>query len=360
MLCTNTLHTSADGACPERRRRDWRSLPAQTLVGASTLQYAYDGDGTQRRYFLKDHLGSVRTTVDQSGNVDGYDDYYPFGLTMPGRSSNSANPNDKYKFTGYEKDDEAGLDVYFANARMYDPIINRFWQIDPKHDHPALIGLSPYNYALNNPMKYNDPDGECPPIICGAIAGAALDYAIQVGTNLAQGKDLGDALTDIDGKSLLVSAGAGAVGAGVVSKGGKLLNLVKGSTKVDDVVNVADDVINITDDAINLGKNSFSKSDLLKTGNVLDAADKGGKLTKAGRALQKHGGRKGSNFPSVSGNPSSINKQGSKILDGILNNSKSTIKQGNRFDGFDVFSPSGRGARFDKEGIFRGFIEGSK
>ncbi|MBO6524838.1 MAG: hypothetical protein JJ971_13485 [Balneolaceae bacterium] len=48
---------------------------------------------------------------------------------------------------------------------------------------------------------------------------------------MAQGKDLGNALTDIDGKSLLVSAGAGAVGASVVSKSGKLLNLVRGGTK---------------------------------------------------------------------------------------------------------------------------------
>ena len=67
--------------------------------------------GGERRYFLKDHLGSVRTTVDRNGNVVGRDDYYPFGLAMPGRSLNSANPNDHYKFTGYELDDEAGLTV---------------------------------------------------------------------------------------------------------------------------------------------------------------------------------------------------------------------------------------------------------
>ena len=35
--------------------------------------------GSKRRYFLKDHLGSVRTTVDRNGNVVGHDDYYPLG-----------------------------------------------------------------------------------------------------------------------------------------------------------------------------------------------------------------------------------------------------------------------------------------
>ena len=84
-------------------------------------------------------------------------DYYPFGLAMPGRSSNSANPNDTYKFTGYEKDDEGGLDLYHANARGYDPVLGRFMRIDPLHmERP---GLSTYNYVQNNPLNRVDPTG---------------------------------------------------------------------------------------------------------------------------------------------------------------------------------------------------------
>lgn len=56
---------------------------------SSTLKAASAG-----RYFVTDHIGTIRATVDIDGNVLGYDDYYPFGLTMLGRSSNSANPND--------------------------------------------------------------------------------------------------------------------------------------------------------------------------------------------------------------------------------------------------------------------------
>jgi len=188
-------------------------------------------DGSQRRYFLKDHLGSVRTTVDQNGNVDGYDDYYPFGLTMPGRSSNTGNPNDNYKFTGYEQDDEAGLNLYHANARGYDPLIGRFLQIDPLFDDANQVGLSPYNYAWNNPSNLNDPTGECPWCV-GAIVGAVTDYAVQVTVNLAEGKSVGDALTDVDGGSILVSAGAGALSGGlsVLSKAGKVSKLTKLAT----------------------------------------------------------------------------------------------------------------------------------
>lgn len=117
-------------------------------------------DGSQRRYFLKDHLGTVRTTVDQSGNVDGYDDYYPFGLVMSGRSNNTSNPDDNYKFTGHERDDEAGLNLDYMMARNYDPVIGRFLQIDPfAHQFPEW---SSYNYALNSPMNFTDPDGNSP------------------------------------------------------------------------------------------------------------------------------------------------------------------------------------------------------
>ena len=110
-----------------------------------------------RKYFVKDHLGSVRTTVNRDGNVLGYDDYYPFGLAMPGRSSNSANPNDDYKFTGHELDNEAGLNLINMNARMLDPVIGRTLQIDPMA--AKYPGLSPFAYVANNPVNAFDPDG---------------------------------------------------------------------------------------------------------------------------------------------------------------------------------------------------------
>lgn len=114
-------------------------------------------DGSERRYFLKDHLGSIRTTVDQSGNVDGYDDYYPFGDIMPGRSSNTSNPDDAYKFTGHERDEEASLDLDYMLARNYDPVLSRFVQIDPLSD--KFPGWTPYHYVHNNPLKLVDPTG---------------------------------------------------------------------------------------------------------------------------------------------------------------------------------------------------------
>ena len=41
-------------------------------------------------YYLKDHLGSVRVIVNSTGVVDSYNDFYPYGMLMPGRSSSTS------------------------------------------------------------------------------------------------------------------------------------------------------------------------------------------------------------------------------------------------------------------------------
>ncbi|MFP1747571.1 hypothetical protein ACLEEB_02645 [Lonsdalea quercina] len=44
-------------------------------------------------------------------------------------------------------------------------------------------------------------------------------------------------------------------------------------------------------------------------------------------------------------------------MDGIINAPNASVKEGNRFGGFDVIAPDGRGATFDPQGNFRGFLE---
>lgn len=63
-----------------------------------------------------------------------------------------------YRYTGKERDEETGL--YYHGARYYIPWLGRWSACDPMEAKYA--GMSPYNYAMNNPVMMNDPSGADP------------------------------------------------------------------------------------------------------------------------------------------------------------------------------------------------------
>jgi hypothetical protein len=62
-------------------------------------------------YYVKDHLGNIRVTLQQNGNLASARDYYPYGETL--RAYTTAGVGDRYMFTEKERDVETNLD-YFA------------------------------------------------------------------------------------------------------------------------------------------------------------------------------------------------------------------------------------------------------
>jgi RHS repeat-associated protein len=108
--------------------------------------------GEQRTYYHTGPGGSTLALSNAAGQIIGRSDYQPFGAVNA-----SSGTTDKYAFMG--KDSAFGL--YYFGARWYDPATGRFAAPDPvagRLDTPET--LNRYAYALNNPNKFQDPDGE--------------------------------------------------------------------------------------------------------------------------------------------------------------------------------------------------------
>ena len=107
-------------------------------------------------YYVPDYQGNVRLVVDGNGTIEQRNDYYAYGGPWGDNAINQGfQPN---KYNGKELDRVHGLDWYDYGARMYDPAMGLFTQVDPlAEQYPHL---NPYQYCAGNPVKYVDPDGK--------------------------------------------------------------------------------------------------------------------------------------------------------------------------------------------------------
>ena len=112
-------------------------------------------DETEVRYFLTDHLGSVRAVVNSGCEVLERNDYQPFGKRWVTPSMPVSDNRDR--FNGKEDQAFAGLPFSDYGARMYDRERGRWLAQDPKSED--YFSSTQYGFCGNNPIRYIDPSG---------------------------------------------------------------------------------------------------------------------------------------------------------------------------------------------------------
>ena len=192
-------------------------------------------------FHVTDHLGSVRAVVDGvSGEVIETNDYYPFGSRWNTTASLTDQSN---RFRYNSKEEQSSL--YPASvrnavsyidygARQYDPVLGRWFAQDPLLE--KYYGISPYAFCGNNPIRYEDVDGE-------DLVDKAAGYFIGGVANVVPGTgfmrdwyspdnsaDYNSALRRTDNAAAALGVGMIKAGSGSMAAGGALATAGVGVT----------------------------------------------------------------------------------------------------------------------------------
>ena len=152
--------------------------------GAVALHIANETAGTDTMYYIHtDHLGSYCAITDENKQGVQREHFDPwgnfiieYGSISPeewendtciiydphgqrGREALPSFPLTHRGFTGHEH--YPNFKIINMNARLYDPVIGRFFSPDNFVQIPEFSqSFNRYSYCLNNPLKYTDPTGQ--------------------------------------------------------------------------------------------------------------------------------------------------------------------------------------------------------
>ena len=200
MIGTSTIE--GDNMPELEYRREPIILGRVDVIGGENLLYSSIEDNLpvrdrERELFFShsDHLGSANWITDYDGIPIQYLHYAPYGELV--ENQRVTDYDERYKFTGKERDWETGYD--FFGARSYASVLSIWLSVDPLSDKYPQI--SPYAYCGWNPIKYVDPDGR--KIVVGTWYGRAFaklgfnNFEAKVMAQLKELKNMDPALDEM-------------------------------------------------------------------------------------------------------------------------------------------------------------------
>ena len=153
------------------------NLIATNIYGLGADEILYRVAGSTQLYFKSDPMGNVRFLLNGSGAIIEKNTYDAFGRATIMQFNGSQPTGNRFMFSGREYFSTLGL--YDMRNRIYDPVMGRFYQIDPIGFAGDPTNL--YRFCGNNPLLGGDPTG--------LFNDISFDYSAPVDFNLAGGGD---------------------------------------------------------------------------------------------------------------------------------------------------------------------------
>lgn len=203
----------------------------------SSIVYIKEEAGENYYFLHKDYLGSILAITDTEGKVIEQRHFDAWGmLTHLVVNGNVLDGNDALTeyFTahnglfldrGYTSHEHlTGVELIHMNGRLYDPVLHRFLNADENIQDPHNTqNYNKYGYVMNNPLMFNDPNGEfifaifaALPVFWGTVATAAVIGATIGATMYSiQAAITGNFSVGGFAKSIFMGAVTGAVSGGL-------------------------------------------------------------------------------------------------------------------------------------------------
>lgn len=173
-----TKFYSADGSCEVLRNNVTGQEKHILFIGGSPYESNivylkdYSESSGSYKFLHKDYLGSILAISDQTGALIEERHFDAWGNLTHGVMELLDRG-----YTSHEHFDRVG--IIHMNGRLYDPNLRRFLNADANiQDMFNTQNYNKYGYVLNNPLMYNDPNGE---FFLAFLGAAALIKAIFIG-----------------------------------------------------------------------------------------------------------------------------------------------------------------------------------
>ena len=180
---SRTLTRYYMGSCYELEQGSSSTTERLYLFGDyynAAAVYIKDNSGGNLYYILRDYLGSIMQVVSSDGTLKqelSYDAWGRLRDPVTGVVYASDEEPDLFLGRGYTGHEHLPwFGIVNMNARLYDPVVGRFLSPDPYVQAPDFSqNFNRYAYAMNNPLRYVDENGEFIHIIIGAIIGGTVN-----------------------------------------------------------------------------------------------------------------------------------------------------------------------------------------